>query len=50
MCHPAIPDEFLRQVSDYNDKRGEELAILTNPAVKQLLAANQIDLIPFGGL
>lgn len=50
MCHPAIPDDFLRQVSDYNDKRGDELAILTNAAVKQLLAANQIDPIPFGGL
>lgn len=50
MCHPAFPDDFLRQVSDYNDMRGEELKILTDARVKSLLAKNAIDLISFAGL
>ncbi len=50
MCHPAIPDEFLRQVSDYNDKRGEELDILTNPHCKTLLFEKNINLISFGNM
>lgn len=50
MCHPAVPDDFLRQVSDYNDERGEELAILRDPRVKTLLAENAIERISFAGL
>jgi predicted glycoside hydrolase/deacetylase ChbG (UPF0249 family) len=50
MCHPAITDDFLRQVSDYNDKRGEELEILTDPSLKPLLADKGIELISFSGL
>jgi len=50
MCHPAIPDDFLRQVSDYSDKRGEELALLTDPHVKTLLTENGIELISFAEL
>lgn len=47
MCHPALTDEFLRQVSDYNDMRGVELNILTDPHPRALLQEYGIELVSF---
>jgi predicted glycoside hydrolase/deacetylase ChbG (UPF0249 family) len=47
MCHPAVVDDELRRVSDYNDKRGQELAVLTHPGLPNLLKSLQIELISF---
>lgn len=48
MCHPAVVDETLRATSVYNDRRGDELAALTHPSVRELIAAEGIELISFG--
>ncbi len=48
MCHPAVVDEALRASSVYVDRRGDELAVLTHPSVRELIAAEGIELISFG--
>jgi chitin disaccharide deacetylase len=50
MCHPALPDEALKKISDYNEKRGEELGMLTAKQVKNALTEAKIELISFGQL
>ena len=35
MCHPAKMDHELREISDYNDKRTDELAILQDQSIAQ---------------
>lgn len=50
MCHPAVVDEALRASSVYADRRGDELAVLTHPSVRELIAAQGIELIAFGRL
>jgi hypothetical protein len=50
MCHPAKMDHELRGISDYNDKRIHELAILQDPAVHEKIAALQIRMITFAEL
>ena len=51
MCHPGYVDqEFAEKESIYNFKRNEERDILTDPAVKQAIKANGIQLISFADL
>ncbi|WP_296877307.1 hypothetical protein [Thomasclavelia sp.] len=50
MCHPALLDWRLYQMSSYNIKRMLELDILTNPQLKQYIKDNQIELINFSNL
>jgi predicted glycoside hydrolase/deacetylase ChbG (UPF0249 family) len=44
MCHPAVVDAELREVSDYHDMRARELTVLTNPNLPVLLQGMQIEL------
>ena len=50
MCHPAKMDHELHGVSDYNDKRAAELAILQDPAIREKVDALQIRLVTFADL
>lgn len=50
MCHPGHVDENFAKESIYNFQRARELEILTDPAVKQAIQANGIELIHFGQL
>jgi chitin disaccharide deacetylase len=50
ICHPAIPDEELRQTSVYNDRRGVELQVLIGPVLMEALTAAGIQLINFASL
>jgi len=47
MCHPAVVDAELREVSDYHDMRAHELTVLTNPKLPLLLQGMQIELASF---
>jgi predicted glycoside hydrolase/deacetylase ChbG (UPF0249 family) len=50
MCHPGYVDEAFAQESVYNFQREKELAILTDPAIKQAIASRSIELITFADL
>lgn len=50
MCHPGHVDKALAKESAYNFQRERELKILTDPAIKQALQANGIELINFADL
>jgi predicted glycoside hydrolase/deacetylase ChbG (UPF0249 family) len=50
MCHPAKMDHELREISDYNVKRTEELVILTDTSVQESLKALDINLIKYSDL
>jgi len=50
MCHPGHVDDAFARESVYNFQRERELKILTDPAVKEAVAANNIDLISFADL
>ncbi len=50
MCHPAAPDNELGNISDYNDKRLAELAILQDKEVRHKLNALNIQLIRYSDL
>jgi chitin disaccharide deacetylase len=50
MCHPAAPDHELGLISDYNDKRVEELAILQDKEIRQNLEELNIQLIRYSDL
>jgi len=50
MCHPAAPDHQLGQISDYNDKRVEELAILQDKEILESLKEIDIELIKYSDL
>jgi hypothetical protein len=50
MCHPAKMDHELRGISDYNNKRVTELAILQNPLIREKINSLQIKLITFSAL
>lgn len=47
MCHPAKMDHELREISDYNDKRTDELVILTNPTIREVINRLDINLIKY---
>ena len=50
MCHPGHVDDAFAKESVYNFQRERELKILTDPAVKQAIEANGIELINFADL
>ena len=50
MCHPAVVNEELMAISDYNEPRGRELEILTSAEMKAAVKAAGIELISFGQL
>lgn len=51
MCHPAADDDDLVfAISSYTARRADELAILTEPALRDFLKDNNIELISFADL
>ena len=48
MCHPGYADEML--ISDYTTKREDELKVLTHRSVREVIAAEGINLIKFSAL
>jgi chitin disaccharide deacetylase len=50
MCHPGYVDEAFSRESSYNRQRERELQILTDPAVREAIRANGIELISFAEL
>jgi predicted glycoside hydrolase/deacetylase ChbG (UPF0249 family) len=50
MCHPGYVDNAFAKESSYNKQRETELKILTDPAIKQAIEANRIELITFANL
>jgi len=50
MCHPGYVDDAFASESVYNDQRERELKILTDPAIKEAIQANGIELITFAEL
>jgi len=50
MCHPGYVDEAFAKESVYNFQRERELKILTDPAIKQAIQANNIQLVTFADL
>ena len=50
MCHPGYVDDAFAKESVYNFQREKELTILTDPAIKQAIEANGIELITFADL
>jgi predicted glycoside hydrolase/deacetylase ChbG (UPF0249 family) len=50
MCHPGYVDNAFAKESSYNKQRETELKILTDPAIKQAIEANGIELITFANL
>jgi chitin disaccharide deacetylase len=50
MCHPGYVDGAFAQESVYNFQRERELRILTDPAIKQAIEANGIELVTFANL
>lgn len=47
MCHPAYVDEKLMNESRYSLQRARELAVLTDPVLREALAARSIELINY---
>jgi predicted glycoside hydrolase/deacetylase ChbG (UPF0249 family) len=50
MCHPGLADDQLRTISDYNDRRKDEVTLLTDPDLCHKLEAAGVKLINFGDL
>lgn len=50
MCHPGYTDAAFAYESAYNNQRDRELEILTDPAVKEAIQVNGIQLITFANL
>jgi predicted glycoside hydrolase/deacetylase ChbG (UPF0249 family) len=50
MCHPGYTDESFANESVYNKQRDRELAILTDPSVKEAIQAHGVKLITFADL
>ncbi|MCB8983978.1 MAG: carbohydrate deacetylase [Ardenticatenaceae bacterium] len=47
MCHPGYSDAALLASTVYASQRDRELAILTDPDIRQAIAARQIELVTF---
>ncbi len=47
MCHPGHPDEALIAGSSYAQEREREVAALCDPAIREMLAADGIELVTF---
>ena len=50
MCHPGHADALLLEGSTYGKEREKEVELLCDPAVKELIEKNSIELIGFGEL
>jgi len=50
MCHPGYVDDAFAKESVYNFQRERELKILTDPAIKQAIQNNGIELITFSDI
>ncbi|WGV98929.1 chitin disaccharide deacetylase [Vibrio sp. YMD68] len=50
MCHPAIVDDALEQVSSYREPRHKELTILTDPRLKERLLTRGIKITDYSEL
>jgi predicted glycoside hydrolase/deacetylase ChbG (UPF0249 family) len=50
MCHPGYVDDAFAKESVYNFQRARELAILTDPDIKQAIETKDIQLITFANL
>ncbi len=50
MCHPGYTDPILLAASSYAKQREIELEVLTDPAIKQDILANNIELISFADI
>ncbi|HTX78844.1 MAG TPA: ChbG/HpnK family deacetylase [Longilinea sp.] len=50
MCHPAIVDDYLFQVSSYTEPRGREFDVLTDSSIPALLEKYHIELISFSDI
>ena len=50
MCHPGYADPILLAGSTYARQRESELAVLTDPAIRQAIQARGIELISFAQL
>jgi len=50
MCHPGYPDDALVKNSSYAREREKEIAALCDPAVREVLVAEEIQLITFRDL
>lgn len=46
-CHPAVPDNLLRQHAYYVDQRETEAAVLSSVSLRQALEAGGVELISF---
>lgn len=50
MCHPGYVDDAFAKESSYNFQRQTELEVLTDPAVKDAIQKNNIELTTFASL
>ena len=50
MCHPAVVDDEVRQITSYNDQRATELMLLQSQEIKSLLKWHDIQLIRFSDI
>jgi predicted glycoside hydrolase/deacetylase ChbG (UPF0249 family) len=50
MCHPAVVDDKLREISDYHDMRALELGILQEKELPTFLQLHEIELVNFATL
>lgn len=50
MCHPAQSDQLTYAVSSYNAAREKEFAVLTASATRELIWANDIELVSYADL
>jgi predicted glycoside hydrolase/deacetylase ChbG (UPF0249 family) len=50
MCHPACVDAELKNISDYHDRRVDELNLLISPNLRHILQKAGVELITFGQL
>ena len=50
MCHPALVDQRLYEMSSYCLPRMKELALLRSKEIKQFVKDNNIELINFSDL
>lgn len=50
MCHPGEVDADLKAISSYHDRRGEELAILTDAGLSAMVESQGVFLASFAGL
>jgi predicted glycoside hydrolase/deacetylase ChbG (UPF0249 family) len=50
MCHPGLVDGVLRAASGYAEEREAELQALTHPSAREVIEAEDIELITFANL